>query len=267
MLTDTHAHLYWESYKSELDQVLQKCRESQVQLIINVGTDIATSLQAIEMTKKLKTAGFSSYSTVGIHPHDGEKYNSDVSIHQSIKKLKELVKTSPNIIAVGECGLDYHSHVSTPVSPEAKVNQMRLYQAQVELAQELTLPVIIHCRDAWPDIFLSQLTGITGVFHNFTGSLVDAKKAIELGFYLSFSCILTYPKNQILRDLLAEIPLTSILTETDCPFLPPQHIRGQRNDPSFIPEVVKIIAQAKSRSEAEVANQIWKNTQALFNIS
>lgn len=274
MLVDTHAHLYWDSYKTDLDQVVKKCLQNDVRLIINVGVDLETSKQCLQ----LLVNGIRLYPTIGIHPHDAlrqvytesnrsaqGKANPDESIPQYISELEGLYTNNKDrVVAIGECGLDYHSLPED--SGQARMTQLPLYRAQVELARKLNLPLVIHCRDAWNDIFIPELQGTTGVFHNFSGTLGDALRACKLGYYLSFSCVLTYPKNQELRDLVAGLPLDRILTETDCPFLPPQSIRGQRNDPSSIPEVVRIIAETRGLTVSEVANQVYQNTQTLFRI-
>lgn len=260
MLVDTHTHLYWNSYNQDLDQVIQRALENKVGLIINVGTDLETSKQAIEISDKLLLHGIESYATIGIHPSDSKDI-TDESIHQYISELEKLHRENPDkIIAIGECGLDYHH------SPFDKIIQMKLYKAQVNLSKKLNLPLVIHCREAWSDIFIPELQGTIGIFHNFSGTEIEVRKAIELGYYLSFSCILTYPKNQELRDLVLKLPLDRILSETDCPFLPPQQIRGQRNEPSHIKEVVQMISGIKHISVDIVSDQILANTKALFQI-
>lgn len=267
MLTDTHAHLYWDSYKEDFDSVIKRAVDNDVRLVINIGVDLETSKKCIELTSDQ----IKFYSTIGIHPHDGNHDLNDESIHKLVEDLERLYGEHPDkIVAIGECGLDYHfrdEFNNTSLSQdELKSLQMKLYKAQIDLAKKLSLPLVIHCRDAWEDIFIEELQGTTGVFHNFSGSINDAKRALGLGYYLSFSCVITYPKNEQLRQLLTHIPITHILTETDCPFLPPQQIRGQRNEPSYIPEVVKVIAEAKNLSFDETASQILQNTKILFKI-
>lgn len=266
MLVDTHAHLYWDLYTLDFDGVIQQAVEKNLGLIINIGTNLQTSKQAIELeSEKIKF-----YATVGLHPHDIEEYQSSESIHKLIGNLESLHKENPKkVIGLGECGLDYFFHPDhlPTISPDrTKQLQLNLYRSQINLAKKLGLPLIIHCREAWEDIFLPELNGTAGLFHNFSGNDSDVKQALELGYYLSFSCILTYPKNQPLRDLVKKLPLDKILTETDCPFLPPQFIRGERNEPAHIAEVVKVISEVKGLSEMEVASRIYKNTQELFKI-
>ncbi len=256
MLVDTHAHLYWDSYEDDLGEVIKKCKENGVELIINVGVDLESSKKALAQD----LSPLVSYSTAGTHPHDVSGFTNTDELEKLILENKE------KIIAVGECGLDFFFRNPEDDSEQERATQQNAYKTQVDLARRLNLPLIIHCRDAWSDIFIKELEGTKGLFHNFSGTKEDAKKALDLGFYLSFSCVITYPKNQELRDLIKDIPLDRILTETDCPFLPPQTIRGERNDPSYIKEVIDVIAQTKGISPEETSSQILKNTRKLFNL-
>ena len=267
MLVDSHSHLYWDSYQEDLGEVIQRALDNDVKLIINIGVDLETSRKCLELTSDQ----VQFYSTVGIHPHDGNHNLSDESIHRLIENLEELYGEHPDkIVAIGECGLDYffrdEFNSSLLSHDESKQLQMKLYKAQVLLAKKLSLPLTIHCRESWQDIFIPELIDTTGVFHNFSGSKGDSLRACEMGYYLSFSCVLSYPKNQDLRDLIKTTPLDRLLTETDCPFLPPQQLRGQRNEPANISEVIKIISEIKQIPFDEVTHQILKNTQKLFKI-
>lgn len=255
MLVDTHAHLYWDSYQTDLEQVLNRAKQNDVGLIINIGTDLPTSQKAID----LKSENIKMYATVGIHPHDGGEINSS-DIPDLTEQLEKLYQANPDrVVAIGECGLDF--------SQDSSTNQMELYKAQALLAKKLNLPLAIHCRDAWDQIFIPELEGTTGVFHTFSGTAEDAQKALKLGYYLSFSCTLTYPKNTHLVGVLKDLPLDKILTETDCPFLPPQQIRGQRNEPAHAKEVVRVISEAKGLPEKEIEEAVHRNTLQLFSLN
>lgn len=255
MLVDTHAHLYWDSYQSDLEQVLDRAKQNDVGLIINIGTDLETSKLATELqSDKIKM-----YATIGIHPNDGGEINQQ-DIPDLIEQLETLYhQHSEKIVAIGECGLDF--------SQGQNDNQLPLCKAQVQLAKKLNLPLIIHCRDAWHQIFIPELAGTRGVFHTFSGRATDAQKALALGYYLSFSCTLTYPKNEELRQTLKYIPLNKILTETDCPFLPPQQNRGQRNEPAYVKEVITMISAAKELPESTVIEAVHRNTLQLFHLN
>lgn len=280
MLTDTHAHLFWDSYEKDLDEVIQRSLDSGVNTIINIGTDTTTSKLALEQVEQKldKMPGFSAYSTIGIHPHEAFKYSSDESpptggrsIHKDIERLEQIYRSkTKKVIAVGECGLDYF-FVPKYQPPSLSIDQIKdlqqkLLEAQVGLAKKLDLPLTIHCRDAWGDIW-EYISEWHGILHCFSGDLAIAQKAIANNFLISFAATLTYPKNDQLREVAKQTPLNKIVLETDCPFLPPQSKRGQRNEPSSILEIAQLIADIKNVSLSEVANQTTANTKAVFKIN
>ncbi len=278
MIADTHSHLNWESYKKDLNNVLIKAKEKNVGLIINVGVDYTTSKKVIEQSKTITQ--IPTFATIGIHPHEASNYMSNNAITKGINDLESLFHThSQKIVAIGECGLDYNflpnlSFIPSEVSYKELIkHQKTLFSSQVRLAQRLDLPLVIHCRNpkpeeklplAWKDIFITELNKTKGVFHNFSSTLEDAKKALDLGFYLSFSCVITYPKNDHLRAIITKIPLERVVTETDCPFLPPQPIRGHRNEPFYVSEVIRVISEIKGIDFDQVANQTYINAKKLF---
>ena len=207
------------------------------------------------------------FSTIGLHPEYVPLVNPDKSIPLKMKALEKIYQTnSQKVVGVGECGLDYFKRAGQITDQEKKAQKV-LFQTQIILAKKLSLPLIIHCRDSWEDIFDFNFSGVNGVFHSFTGSRESAEKAIALGFYLSFSCIITYPKNEALCEIVKDTPLDKILTETDCPFLPPQPLRGQRNEPAHVIEVVKTIAQIKNLSLEQTANATFDNARKLFKLA
>lgn len=270
MLIDTHAHLYWKDYETDLNAVLQRCLENGVTTIINVGVSLETSKKSVEQAQVIDEPQV--YSSIGIHPHEGAILTTDESIHSNLEELGKLHSPDNKIIAIGEIGLDFYFRedpdfdISSLSIEQQKENQRKLYLAQIGLAKKLGLPLIIHCRDGWSEIFVLELQGTKGVFHTFSGSLEDAQKALDLGYYLSFSCIITYPKNERLRHLIKDLPLDKILSETDSPFLPPQQIRGQRNEPAYVKEVVRVIAEIKGLSFEKAAASILENAARLFNL-
>lgn len=276
MLVDTHAHLFWDSFKEDYDAVIERALASGVSTIINVGTDPDTSNLSIN----LKSDKIQFFSSIGLHPHEALRYsqgkqNSDVSIHNDIARVEDLYRRSisdptlSRVVAVGECGLDYFFDGNPDFTPtDLSINQRRalqkkLFKAQIELSKKLDLPLLIHCRDAWDDIF-NDLLGTKGLFHTFSGSLKEAKKALDLGYYLSFSGVITYHKNGYLREIVRNTPLDKILTETDCPFLPPQSKRGKRNEPESVKEIVQLISELKGLTFEETANQISQNAKSFF---
>lgn len=263
-LIDTHAHLTWDSFQSDLKEVIKRTKQAGITHVINIGADLDSSKKSVA----LECPGIKCYSSIGLHPHESEK-------KIPVEELEKIyLENSQKVVGVGECGLDYFKHKGQ-ITDEEKIAQKALFQAHIDLAKKINLPLIIHCRpsinsglkDAWQDIFDFNFTGISGVFHSFTSSSADAQKALNLGFYLSFSCIVTYPKNEHLRKIIKTTPLDKILTETDCPFLPPQNKRGQRCEPADIVEVIKVITQMKNLSYEEVAQTTFQNAQHLFHFS
>ncbi|OGE64064.1 hypothetical protein A3J13_02105 [Candidatus Daviesbacteria bacterium RIFCSPLOWO2_02_FULL_36_8] len=306
MLVDTHAHLYWESYYEDLDAVIQRSIDSGVTTIINVGVDVKLSKKAAEQTKEKlrKVNGLSSYSTIGIHPHESVKYPDDVSIHKDIEELEKVYQSLPDqIVAVGECGLDYffshidpeylpyfapflkeplkdreswHEKLTPDVIEKLKDSQRRLFQAQIDLAKRLDLPLIVHCRDdrsqnpenseAWDEI-LNMVGNHPTILHCYSGLPKTTQKVLASPTLLfSFGGTITYSKNEYLREAVKLIPLDRIVLETDCPFLPPQSIRGQRNEPSAVLEIAKLITDLKGVSLDEVARQTTQNAKQILRI-
>lgn len=265
MLIDTHAHLTWDSFKEDLDQVIDRAAFAGVNTIINIGADLPSSQDAA----KLQCSKVKCYSTIGLHPDESFRVFKDVSIQEITRELEKMYLSNPGkIVAVGECGLDYFQKGLGGFGQleELKKAQKELFQAQINLAKKLKLPLIVHCRNAWEDIPWKELAELSVVFHYFTGSKDIAQKIIAQGFYLSFSCVVTYPKNGTLREIIKITPTDKILTETDSPFSPPQDKRGQRNEPENIVEVVKVAADAKNLSFEQAAQAIYENTLKFFNI-
>lgn len=269
-LIDTHAHLTWPDFKEDFKEVLKRAQGIGVKTVINVGASLKSSQEA----SNLDCSPLKSYSTIGLHPHEINELVTLESIHKNIEKMEDIREGNPKkIVAIGECGLDYYFGKEDEYLPsslskeEVKRRQKDLFQAQIDLAKKINLPLIVHSRDSWEDIFLSSLSSTRGVFHSFTGTKAEAQKVLDLGFYLGFNCTLTYPKNEELREIAKEVSLEKILIETDCPFLPPQRIRGQRNEPANVLEVVKVIAEVKGISLEEVVEVTFQNAKNLFKLS
>ncbi len=267
MLIDTHAHLYWDSFKKDFNEVIQRSLDADITTIINVGVDVEKSQLAAELeSDKIKF-----YSTIGIHPHEAIKYPTDVSIQRDIDKLEKLyLENTSKCIGVGECGLDYDG----VENGEIKVLQKQLFQAQIDLAKKLVLPLVVHCRDdrskdpenseAWDEVL--EMTGDhPTILHCYSGLPHITNHILQTtNFIVSFAGTLTYPKNDYLREACKLLPLEKIVVETDCPFLPPQSKRGTRNEPANVLEVALLIAKIKGISFEEVANQTTDNVKRLF---
>ena len=287
MLTDTHAHLYWESFKSDFDEVIQRAIDAGISIIINVGVDVEKSKEALRQTQEelADTPRLNTYSTIGIHPHEAIKYSSnpDVSIHQDMVRLEQIyLSNTTKLVAVGECGLDYFFDSNpgfTPPSltiPQIKDLQRKLFQTQIDLAKKLNLPLIIHCRDdrsqnpnnseCWNEV-VKMTKDHFGIYHCYSGLPQTTNYILQnTNFLISFAATITYPKNDYLREAVKLAPLDRILLETDCPFLPPQSKRGQRNEPSAVKEIVELITDLKGISLEEVAEQTTTNAKKIFNI-
>lgn len=286
-IIDTHAHLFWEKFQHDADEVAKRAVSAGVTTIINVGVDALTSEMALKQIQgKLGwTPNLETFSTIGIHPHEAVKYSidPDVSIQKDIDRLEDIYQSNTSkVIAVGECGLDFLLENNSDAPPttlsfeEIKALQIKLFQAHIDLAKKLKLPLLIHIRDdrskdlentdAFNEAF-KLIEGSKGIFHCYSGLAHNTKYILQsTDFLISFAGNLTYPKNYFLREDLANITLDRIVVETDCPFLPPQMMRGQRNEPANILEVVKAIALAKGLTIEEVAKATEENTRQLLKI-
>ncbi|MDP3974323.1 MAG: TatD family hydrolase [Candidatus Daviesbacteria bacterium] len=296
MLIDTHAHLYWDVFEKDLDQVIQRSIDAGVNTIINVGVDVEKSkIAARQVKEKLsKIPNFFSFSTIGIHPHEAIKYQDDVSIHEDIKKLEEIYQTQPDhIVAVGECGLDFyldrndiHPDITLPYG-QIKNLQRQLFQVQIDLAKKLNLPLIVHCRDdrskgsgstglppqetlspsAWDEV-LNMVGNHPTILHCYSGLPKTTNLVLSSSnLFVSFAATITYPKNEYLRDAARILPLEKILLETDCPFLPPQSRRGQRNEPANVLETAQLIADLKNISLEQLNNQTSNNVKRILKLN
>lgn len=274
-LTDTHAHLYWDSFKEDFDEIIKRSLDAGISTIINVGVDVEKSKESLRQTQEelANIPGLNAYSTIGIHPHEVLRYTQDKLLLEDIEKLEEIYQSSlGKVVAVGECGLDY-----LEVTEKQKDLQKKLFQAQIDLAKKLNLPLIVHCREdrsknpqnteCW-DKVIEMTKDHFGIYHCYSGLPQTTNPILQTtNFLVSFAATLTYPKNEYLRDAAKTIPLDRIVLETDCPFLPPQSKRGQRNEPSTVKEIAQLIADLKRVSFGEVARQTTQNAKKLFNVA
>ena len=277
MLTDTHAHLYWDSYKNDLDEVIQRSLDAGVTTIINVGVDVEKSKEALKQIQETKwPSGMITYSTIGIHPHEALRllrHNVGVAqgkLSEEIEQLEQIYLSGPKtVVAVGECGLDYLG-----VSDKDKELQKKLFQAQIDLARKLNLPLIVHCRDdrsenpenseAWDEV-LDLVGQHLTILHCYSGLSHTTNYILQTtNLIVSFAGTITYPKNDYLREAAKILPLDRIVLETDCPFLPPQSKRGTRNEPANISTIAELIANIKGVSIQEVSEQTTANASRIF---
>ncbi len=258
MLIDSHAHLDDARYDGDRDAVIARAREAGVEIFITIGCDLATSRSAVALAERYPFV----YATVGVHPHEVKHIGDDW--YEELRRLAQHSK----VVGYGEIGLDYHYNYSPP-----KLQRER-FREQVGIAKDLGLPLSIHSREAQEDtiaILREEKAGtVGGVFHCFTGDAWLAKDALDLGFYLSFSGVLTFQNASMLRDIAKTVPMDRLLVETDCPYLTPAPHRGKRNEPSFVTLVAEKLAEVRTESEALDVEQVGRitadNTRRLFKI-
>jgi TatD DNase family protein len=252
MLIDTHAHLQLPHFKTDIEKVLGRARKVGVECIVNVGFDLEGTRQAIELAKTHEGL----YATVGIHPHNATELNDKV-----LETLRNLSRDT-KVVAIGEIGLDYYRNLSP------KHVQRKAFETQMELAEKLELPVVIHNRDAHADIIevVSRFSKMKGIMHCFSGSSELAKQCMRLGFFISFAGPVTYQKSQRLQDIASWIELERVLVETDCPWLSPEEVRGKRNEPANLVYTVRKIARLRGVSFHTVAEATTVNARKLLQL-
>jgi TatD DNase family protein len=253
---DIHTHLNFSDFDEDRGEAIKRCLDNDIWMI-NVGSDLASSKKAIEIAQGYKEG---IYATVGLHPTDATEETPP-------SELKELAKNK-KVVAIGECGLDYF-HIKDESERE---KQKKVFREQIELALELNKPLVIHCREAHDDLakILNEYSdrNLKGHLHFFGGEGAWEKKDeyLKMGLSLSFTGVVTFPKYSHIEDL-KNIPLDKIMIETDAPFVAPVPYRGQRNEPAYVVEVAKKLAEIKSISVEEVAETTTQNALKLFGIN
>jgi len=257
-LIDSHAHIDDHQFADDRDAMLVRARAAGVRTILAIGT--GPGPEKLDAALPYAEAHDWIYTTVGIHPHEAKEV---APAH--LEALAMLAK-HPKVIAWGEIGLDYfYEHSPRDV-------QQRVFREQMELAHAAKLPIIIHCRDAWSDCLdiLEEAwkpTGVGGILHCFTSTLDDARRGLNMGFLVSFTGNLTFPKAQNIRDVAKALPLENILIETDSPYLAPQPIRGKRNEPAYVAEVAKALANVRNLGTEETAAMTAENFRRFFHLA
>lgn len=250
-LLDSHAHLQFPQFDADREAVIRCAREQGVVVILNVGTDLASSRAAV----KLAELHDSVYATVGVHPHDAKTITPAL-----LEELRALAR-HPKVVAIGEIGLDYYRDLSP------RPSQRRAFADQLALAMDLELPVVIHSREAFGDV-LEQLRdwGGSGVLHSYSGGPQQLDEVLELGFHISIAGPVTFPKANELRKVAAMVWGDRLLVETDCPYLTPVPHRGRRNQPAYVQYVVEAVAQMRDERVEDVARGTSDNARRLFGI-
>lgn len=256
MLIDSHVHLDDLRYDTDRETVLQRAEAAGVEAMITIGCDLATSQAAVA----LAGAHPQVFATIGVHPHEVKEIKN--GWYETFRSLAR----QPKVVAYGEIGLDYHyDHSPREVQRER-------FREQVRLARELNLPLIIHTREAQDDtvaILREEDAGdVGGVFHCFSGDARLAKDALDMGFYLSFSGVLTFKNATMLRDVAKTVPLDRLMVETDCPYLTPVPYRGKRNEPAYVQYVAETLAEVRGNESLQsLARATADNTKRLFRIA
>jgi len=275
---DTHAHVNFKSFKDDCDEVMKRARDKDL-VVINVGSQISTSRRAVDLADKYAK----TFAVVGLHPiqlQDMEVEEEGVVFtarkeefnYEAYRELGMLDK----VVAIGETGLDYHHVYNEDKRNEIIEKQKQVFHKHIDLANELNLPLVIHCRGTKKDMnvaykdILSELKKNMpkqrGVMHCYGGSTELLKDFVELGFYVSFNGIITFDKTGLIEQNLLATPEDRILTETDCPYLAPEPYRGKRNEPAYVEFVIEKIADIKGWTKEKTEEVTDTNAKRLFNI-
>jgi TatD DNase family protein len=251
-LVDSHCHLDDSQFDADREQVIERALAAGVERLMAIGTgggpgDPGTAIRQAERYPFL-------FATIGVHPHDASK-----ATPETFAELRDLA-AHPKVLAVGEIGLDYHYDFSP------RDVQRAVFEKQLEIAAESGKPIVIHTREAWADTMaiLRERWQGAGIMHCFTGDEGQAREALALGFHLSFGGVLTFPKAEAVRQAARMTPDDRLLVETDCPYLAPVPHRGKRNEPAFMVETVKRMAEVRGSSPAGIAGLTTANFERLF---
>jgi TatD DNase family protein len=246
-LVDSHCHLDDEKFDADRAQVIERALAAGVEMMMAIGTggDLDVAIQQAERYPFI-------YATIGVHPHDAAKATPD-----TFARLRDLAG-HPKVLAIGEIGLDYHYDFS-PHDVQRSV-----FERQLELAAAVHKPIVIHTREAWDDT-MAQVTSLPhgGIMHCFTGDAVQARQALDLGFHLSFGGVLTFPKAESLRQAARITPEDRLLVETDCPYLAPVPHRGKRNEPAFVVDTARRLAEVRGVTPETIAECTTRNFRNL----
>ncbi len=255
-MIDTHAHLESRDYDIDREAVIKRSFDNGVEKIINIGTSLRGSYESIDLADSYKNI----FASVGIFPEEQNKIDNDFK-----KKFEELAKMK-KVVAIGECGLDYVIFKKE----ETFEHQKELFKFQLGIAQKLNLPVIIHGRDSYADIFeivkFVKFGERPGVVHCYLENWEIAQNFLDLGFNISFTGAITYKHKDEVLEVIKKMPLDKMMVETDCPYLTPQVFRGQRNEPMYVKYVLEKIAEIRNLSFEEVEKATNKNATKLFKI-
>jgi len=252
MYFDTHTHYCDKRFDDDRYDLLDSMQGAGVSLILNAGSNLKSSRLSLELADRYSFI----YASVGIHPHDAKSMTDG-----SVFELEELL-SHPKAVAVGEIGLDYHYDFSP------RDFQRRCFREQLELARRLGMPVIIHEREALQDVLetIRDYRDLVGVFHCFSGSWETAKIVLNMGWYLSFTGVITFKNARRALDVLKNMPTDRIMLETDCPYLAPDPMRGQRNSSLYLPYIAAKVAEVRGMTVEDVATLTMENGKRFFGV-
>ena len=257
-LVDSHAHVDVSDFDADRDAMLARARSAGIRMMLAIGN--GPEVEKLGAAVPYAEQHDWIFASAGIHPHEAR--------HATDAHYEELDRLArhPRVIAWGEIGLDYHyDHSPRDI-------QARVFRRQLGQARAAKTPVVIHCREAWPDCLKIldedwRSSGLGGIFHCYAGTIEEARRGMEMGFLVSFAGNVTYPKAQNLRDVARQIPLDRLLVETDSPFLAPLPHRGKRNEPAYVAEVARTIANVRDLATDEVARAAAENFRRFFGLA
>lgn len=252
MLIDTHCHLDFPEFDRDRDEVIKRAQAAGIDFMINIGSSLEGSRKSVALAGQYQNI----YASVGIHPHEADSFNKEAE-----GALRAIAKEG-KVVAIGETGLDYYKNFSTPQ------NQRALFNALLRIAKEAGLPLVIHMRQAQEDTLeiLKKAMPLKAVVHCFSGNEHFLRSALSAGFFISFTCNITYRKAENLRNMVKLTPLDRLMLETDAPFLAPEGLRGKRNEPHSVKALAAEVAALKGLKTEEVAVATTHNAKKFFGI-
>jgi TatD DNase family protein len=252
MLIDTHCHLDFSAFDADRGQVIRRALDVEINYFINIGATLESSTASCELAQKYPEV----YASVGVHPHDADTFD-----YQAEVRLRHLA-SGKKVVAIGETGLDYYRNLS------GKENQRQAFLKQIALAKDLNLSLVVHCRQAEKELLqiLKAALPLRAVVHCFSGNENFLKECLACGFFISYTCNITYKKASALKDMVRLTPLDKLMLETDAPYLSPEGFRGQRNEPAQIKLLADEVSRIKGVSFAEIADQTTQNAKDFFKL-
>lgn len=252
MLIDTHCHLDFSAFEPDRDQVIRRALEAGINYFINIGANLESSIASCALAHKYPEV----YASVGVHPHDADSFD-----RLAEDKLRQLA-AEDKVVAIGEAGLDYYRNLSS------QENQKQTFLKQIALAKDLNLPLVVHSRQADQQILqiLKAALPLRAVVHCFSGNKDFLKECLDCGFFISYTCNITYKKADVLREMVRLTPLDKLMFETDAPYLSPEGFRGQRNEPAQIKLLANEVSRILKVSFVEIAEQTTQNAKDFFKL-